>query len=127
VEDANKDKLPDQKNIIAYRFDTDSMYGDPFSAYNYTNRAVTIYCEKGTIYDLAYVTLFSEKFDRDGKIEKDDIFVKNINIQFAKLRNEADDYSANILTPYGVFINKSLYKSNGKNAVELIPKMKYKN
>lgn len=127
VEDANKDKLPDQKNIIAYRFDTDSMYGDPFSAYNYTNRAVTIYCEKGTIYDLAYVTLFSEKFDRDGKIEKDDIFVKNINIQFAKLRNEADDYSANILTPYGVFINKSLYKSNGKNAVQLIPKMKYKN
>ena len=127
VEDANKDKLPDQKNIIAYRFDTDSMYGDPFSAYDYTNRAVTIYCEKGTIYDLAYVTLFSEKFDRDGEIEKDDIFVKNINIQFAKLRNEADDYSANILTPYGIFINKSLYKSNGKNAVQLIPKMKYKN
>jgi hypothetical protein len=109
----NKDK----DKIITYRFDTESMYGDPYHAYGYTNRAVTIKCEKESIYDLAYISLFSENFERAIETDENEIFIKNINIQFARLRVETDDYNANILTPNGIFIDRSLELSEGKKCI----------
>ena len=133
VEDVDNNSLPDEKNIITYRFDTESMYGNPFVQHNYLNRAITIQCDKGMIYDLAYITIFSEGFSRtlaDTKlteIDNSDIFIKNINIQFAELRTATDDYYANIVTPYGVYISESLAVDNGnKKYIQLKPQMKYK-
>lgn len=140
VEDVDNNNLPDEKNIITYRFDTESMYGNPFVQHNYLNRAITIQCNKGMIYDLAYITIFSEGFSRKLKengepvkdtelTEKDnsDIFIKNINIQFAELRTATDDYYANIVTPYGVYISESLKVANGNQKyIQLKPQMKYK-
>ena len=140
VEDVDNNNLPDEKNIITYRFDTESMYGNPFVQHNYLNRAITIQCDKGMIYDLAYITIFSEGFSRKLKengepvkdtelTEKDnsDIFIKNINIQFAELRTATDDYYANIVTPYGVYISESLKVANGNQKyIQLKPQMKYK-
>lgn len=129
--DTNKDNIADSKNIITYRFDTESMYGDPFTSYNYINRAVTIQCDKGMIYDLAYITIFSEGFTRtltDDKLKDGEIFVKNINIQFAELKVENEEYTAQIVTPYGVYIDDSPKTDQTKGKYVLLkPQMKQKN
>ena len=113
-----------ERNIIEYRFDTESMYGNPFILHDYLNYAVTVKVNKGTLYELAYITLFSEGFIRGDTITADDIFVKNVKVQFAELRQDGEEYIANILTPYGIYIDDSPVEEQGNKFIELIPLMK---
>ena len=172
VADADLDKKVDTEDLIrAYRFDTESMYGNPYEAYGYLNRAVTIHCEKGEIYDLAYIALFSEGFqssdyrlidnkkiedykdyalysfvenrgyvlfegERKSSLETplyyniseiNEIFVKNIKVQFAQLRDVSNDYVAHIVTPYGTYINESQHFDGNNPCIILSPQLKQKN
>ena len=101
----------ENNDTIMYVFDTESMYGNPYSAYDYTKRTVTLWVEKGQLSKLQSINLFSEGFQRsktNDEIEGyKEIYVKNINISFAKEIDKNENYIASINTPFGVFLDST--------------------
>ena len=101
----------ENNDTIMYVFDIESMYGNPYSAYDYIKRTVTLWVEKGQLSKLQSINLFSEGFQRsktNNEIkEYKEIYVKNINISFAKEIDENENYIASINTPFGVFLDST--------------------
>ena len=128
-------KFKDQNNVEkSYIFDTSQMLGDPFAPHDYFRRTVTLKADKGTLKELINISLLSTGFNRGKEkesyeeSENREIFVKNISFSFAEPIADGEIYSANILTPYGVFYTDGVGENNApiyKN-LKLIPQLKYK-
>lgn len=127
-------KFKDQNNVEkSYIFDTSQMLGDPFAPHDYFRRTITLKADKGTLKELTNISLLSTGFKRAGKnsykeSENREIFVKNISFSFAEPIADGEIYSANILTPYGVFYTDGIDENDKpifKN-LKLIPQLKYK-
>ena len=112
-------KFKDQNNVEkSYIFDTSQMLGDPFAPHDYFRRTVTLKADKGTLKELINISLLSTGFNRGKEkesyeeSENREIFVKNISFSFAEPIADGEIYSANILTPYGVFYTDGVGENN---------------
>lgn len=115
------------QNLFSF-FDTEIMYGTPYTPYDYVQRRATLTAPPGTIKSLKGVYLFSEGFTRTKTTDeiKDfkEIGVRNLTISFAKELNQNEPYIANILAPYGWSASEA--HNLGKSLL-LSGELKYKN
>lgn len=115
------------QNIFSF-FDTEIMYGTPYTPYEYIRRRATLTTPPGTIKSLKGVYLFSEGFTRTRTANeiKDfrEIGVRNLTISFAKELDQNEPYIANILAPYGWSASEA--HGLGKSLL-LSGELKYKN
>ena len=115
------------QNLFSF-FDTEIMYGTPYTPYDYVQRRATLTAPPGTIKSLKGVYLFSEGFTRTKTTDeiKDfkEIGVRNLTISFAKELDQNEPYIANILAPYGWSASEA--HNLGKSLL-LSGELKYKN
>lgn len=121
----------------SYYLNTENMTGNAYTNVDYSQQTVYLQIAADNLTYLDSIKLYSKDFKHyfddevtqipDASLVDSEIFVSNINLQFVKEIEAENGYSANILTPDGIYLNyiKDDPSTPTNEELRLVPQFKY--